>query len=190
MRYVAAGSTDCSTSLGDSTFLAHDEPGCGSYGGYTSVMLVGYQNVPADAGTIPPYDAGVDDAGPDAAPLPVSTSLATLAALVVSIEDEACGSSGGDSYRIVHVAADSPGPVGMTFSGGGTWSLADVPYGGFSTGPTPVDPWGYAAMSTADLAVQFGAFGANYTADGDPTSFFVVHGANGGNGDPRVRRLG
>jgi hypothetical protein len=188
VRFVAQGATDCATSIQDGTITVHDEPGSAAYpqgGGYNSALLVGYQNIPADAGTVPPYDAGPpEDAGADAGPQPVSAGISTIAQSIVSIEDEAFASSNVPAIRVVHVAADSPEPISMTFtdqSTGQGWSLDNVPYGGFSTQPPPVDPWGYATMTADPMTVQMGAYGTSYDIGNpsDQQSLFVLHGPNG-----------
>jgi hypothetical protein len=182
VRFVTAGSTNCATSLADSTYLAHSEPGGG---GYTSVLLVGYETVPADAGVVPPYDAAVPedaavDAG-DAGPQPVSVGISSLAESIVAIEDESLAAPETSALRVVHVAPDHPDPVAMSFviTGPLSWSIVNVPYGGFSTEPGPVDPWGYETMAAGTMSVGLDAFEGTYVMGSDQTTMFVVHGANG-----------
>ena len=134
-----AGATDCSAGVApDTTYTAYSEPGGG---GYTSLLLTGYANVPGDAGTVPPYDAGPpatfeDDAGAaiDAGPQPMSGALTTLATSVVVIEDEAFVTPQASGLRLVHLAATHPEPITMQVSTGpivivSDASADDVPLG-------------------------------------------------------------
>ena len=205
-RFVNAGATDCSVGVApDTTYTAHSEPGGG---GYTSLLLTGYANVPGDAGTIPPYDAGPpatfeDDAGAtiDAGPQPTSGALTTLATSVVVIEDEAFVTPAVPGLRLVHLAATHPDPITMQVSSGSVvvvsdasaddvspllrplastaWAFTDVPYGGFSTRPGPIDPFGYETMVSGALSITIETTNWSYTMNPDQTSMFAFDGAGG-----------
>jgi hypothetical protein len=104
------------------------------------------------------------------------------------MEDEPCGtpSDGNNSVpalRLVHAAPDTPDPISMTVTTGTTtWVLDNVPYGGFSTEPEPVDPWGYETMASGALTLTVGSYSGSYTLGTDQQSAFVVHGPAGAEG--------
>jgi hypothetical protein len=171
VRVVAGGATDCNTSVLDTSITAAVAPG----GAYETAFVVGYQNVPADAGAVPPYDAGPpfdagDDAG-DAGPQPTSTGVTTLAQTFVLIEDEQYDANQINAVRLVHVAPGHPDPMTVTAttgvvsgsSSGGApvagpvWALDDVPYGGFSTHPPPTDPYGYVTIPATAVTLNVDA---------------------------------
>jgi hypothetical protein len=199
-RFVNAGSGSCATGVvPDTTFTAFSEPGGG---GYTTLALTGYAVVPEDAGTVPPYDAGFDDASAeDAGPQPTSMGLMTLAATVVVVEDESWAAPDLPAIRLIHFAANHPQPLTMNVSGGvvvvgddddddddtspvgqtrgfhplagGVWELDNVPYGGFSTRPGPTDAFGYELMANGSLDITIAGVNATYDTDNDETTMFA-----------------
>jgi hypothetical protein len=177
VRYVAAGASDCSTSLADSTFMTWSSP-VALGGGYTSVLLTGFATVPDDAGAIPPYDGGpVEDASnDDAAPPPTTVGLTTLAKTIVAVEDEpffTVGSYGG--LRLVHVDALHPQPITMTITDQTTdagYVVQNTPYGGVSTNPGPIDPYGYVVLPSDPLTLAIDS-STWTTSTSSPQSLFA-----------------
>jgi hypothetical protein len=182
-RFVSGAAADCTTSEFDTTFTPAVEPGGG---GFTSLLLTGYDAVPSDAGALPPFDAGppFDDAGDggDAGAQPVSSGLTSLAKTVVVIEDEALATPNVAALRLVHLDAAHAQPTGITVTfqppdGGAPseWALDDVPYGGFSTRPGPMDPYGYERIVFGAVTVAGDGTdgGAAYTMANDQTTMFA-----------------
>jgi hypothetical protein len=121
------------------------------------------------------------EAGADAN---AGAGLSSLSVAAVTLEDLSCHET-APIVRVVNVAGGDAVPLTATLvdpEGGGGWSFADVPYGGFLTS-VPHDACGYLAVGSATTGVLTVA-GKNWSYDATSLSSdtLYLYSAGGGVG--------
>jgi hypothetical protein len=161
VRFIAGGSSDCTTSITPTDAL-YTSPASGN----ATVAATGFITLPSDAGEPGMFDAGPPDAGPDGA---ASAGLPNVNFAWVTLVDDNGASA---AARVVHFASLTPQPLSVS---AGQWTLTDIPYGAFGTQATVsssasvVGPNGYLTVPSGG-----GSFSVTDTITGNnlaPDSF-------------------
>jgi len=171
VRLVAAGSATCATAV--TPDVTYFPPSTASE--LATVAITGWEAPPVDAG------ASLAEAGADAN---AGAGLSSLSVAAVTLEDLSCHET-APIVRVVNVAGGDAVPLTATLvdpEGGGGWSFADVPYGGFLTS-VPHDACGYLAVGSATTGVLTVA-GKNWSYDATSLSSdtLYLYSAGGGVG--------